>query len=60
MEFRYKGMTEMYAKCINGIPRYMYGDESADTALYFGDGYKTPEEAIEAYKQEQEAENETD
>lgn len=50
----------MYAKCINGIPRYMYGDESADTALYFGDGYKTPEEAIEAYKQEQEAENETD
>lgn len=44
-------MPEMYIKSRNGVPyRYMYGDESAATALYLGDGYKTPEEAIEAWK----------
>ena len=46
---------------------YMYGDESAATELYYGDGYKTPEEAVEAWEREQgratmheEENNETD
>lgn len=45
-------MPEMYVKYIGDKPyAYMYGDESAAAALYFGDGYKTPKEALEAWNQ---------
>lgn len=48
-------VPEMYVKCRDGVPyAYMYGDEDAATALYFGDGYKTPKEAFEIWKKEQE------
>lgn len=47
-------MPEMYIKYIEDKPyAYMYGGEDAATALYYGDGYKTPEEAVEAWKIEQ-------
>lgn len=47
-------MPEMYTKCRNGVPyRYMYGEEDAAAALFFGDGYKTPEEAKAAYERDQ-------
>lgn len=48
-------MPEMCIKYRDGVPyRYMYGEEDAATALYLGDGYRTPEEAIEAYEYEKE------
>lgn len=61
-------MPEMYIKYRGDKPyAYMYGDEDAATALYYGDGYKTPEEAVEAWEREQgramtheEKNNETD
>ena len=44
-------MPEMYVKYIGYKPyAYMYGGEDAATALYYGDGYKTPEEAVEAWE----------
>ena len=45
---------QLYAKYQGYKPyAYMYGGEDAATALYYGDGYKTPEEAVEAWKREQ-------
>ena len=47
-------MPEMYIKYRGDKPyAYMYGDEDVATALYYGDGYKTPEEAVEAWNREQ-------
>lgn len=52
-------MPEMYVKYKGNTPyAYMYGDETAAKALYYGDGCKTPEDAVEAWKRE--TENETD
>lgn len=46
-------MPEMYVKYRGDVPyAYMYGEEDAAIALYFEDGYKTPEEAMEAYQED--------
>ena len=51
-------MPEMYIKYRGDKPyAYMYGGEDAATALYYGDGYKTPEEAVEAWEREQKGDN---
>ena len=47
-------MLDMYIKYRDNKPyAYMYGDETVAMALYYGDGYKTPEEALEAWEREQ-------
>lgn len=52
-------MPQMYIKYRDGVPvAYRYGEEWVAMQLHMEGGYKTPEEAIEAWNRE--VTNETD
>lgn len=54
-------MPQLYTKFRNGAPiEYRYGDEWVSMYLLMEGGYKTPEEAIAAWEQEQNRESESE
>lgn len=54
-------MPQMYIKYRDGVPvAYCYGDEWVSMYLLMEGGYKTPEEAIAAWEQEQKLESESE
>lgn len=54
-------MAELYIKYRGDTPvAYRYGEEWEAMRLFMEGGYKTPEEAIDAYERERRADNAAD